>query len=335
MHQTGKRVPAATRWAVFATVILLVVVALHARGWPGGFLSDDFSHLDWIYQADRTHGLGRWVLERFWRPLESGNFAWRPIAFASFALDWRLFGTAAAGWHVESLVLHLANVVLVGFLAWKWSPDDPGVRAAAAALSAAIFAAFPFAGEVTFWLVGRFDLLAAFFALLFLATFRSGDAAAGPLRQSLRVAFLIGALLAKESAMPLPFVALPICAALASRGEGVSVARARTHSVAVCRARTPAGVDRVRALRRRAMDAVRDTAQGLPGVDVPARHRRVGRPDGAACFGGDRAAGRNTVARGRSRSRQRSRSSPRWWSRTPSVDAPVRGCWPRRSLPRR
>lgn len=231
MHQAGKRVPAGTRWAVFATGILLVVVALHARGWPGGFLSDDFSHLDWIYQADRAHGLGRWVLQRFWRPLESGNFAWRPIAFASFALDWRLFGIAAAGWHAVSLALHLANVVLVGFLAWKWSPDDAGARAAAAALSAAIFATFPFAGEVTFWLVGRFDLLAALFALLFLATFRSGDAAAGPLRQSLRVAFMIGALLAKESAMPLPFVTLPICAALASRGEGVYVARGRARSV--------------------------------------------------------------------------------------------------------
>ena len=232
MHQTGKRRPAGTHWAAFATIVMLVVVALHARGWPGGFLSDDFSHLDWIYQADRAHGLGRWVLERFWRPLESGNFAWRPLAFASFALDWRMFGTAAAGWHAESLVLHLANAALIGGLAWNWSPDEPGARAAAAALSSAIFAAFPFAGEVTFWLVGRFDLLAALFALLFLATFRRGGVAAGLLRQSFRVAFLIGALLAKESAMPLPFVALPICAALASGGEGFSIAHARTRRVA-------------------------------------------------------------------------------------------------------
>lgn len=231
MQRAGKATTAGLRWAVFAMVVVLVVVTLHARGWPGGFLSDDFSHLDWIYRADLEHGLGGWTLQRFWQPLASGNFAWRPLAFASYVLDWRLFGATAAGWQASNLALHLANVALVGGLAWKWLPQATASRAAVAAISAAMLAAFPFAGEVTFWLVGRFDLLAALFALSFLATFRSGHVGAGPLRQSLRVASLIGALLAKESAMPLPFVALPIAAALAASGADVPATGGALRSV--------------------------------------------------------------------------------------------------------
>ncbi|MBK7742395.1 MAG: hypothetical protein IPI40_01340 [Betaproteobacteria bacterium] len=231
MQRTGRKATAGLRWAVFAMVVVLVVVTLHARGWPGGFLSDDFSHLDWIHRADLEHRLGEWTLQRFWQPLASGNFAWRPLAFASYVLDWRLFGTTAAGWQATNLALHLANVALVGGLAWKWLPQATASRAAAAAISAAVLAAFPFAGEVTFWLVGRFDLLAALFALSFLATFRSGRVGAGPWRQSLRVASLIGALLAKESAMPLPFVALPIAAALAASGADVPATGGALRSV--------------------------------------------------------------------------------------------------------
>ena len=66
---------------------------------------------------------------------------------------------------IGHLLFNLANVALVGGLAWKWLPQATASRAAAAAISAAMLAAFPFAGEVSFWLVGRFDLLAALFAL--------------------------------------------------------------------------------------------------------------------------------------------------------------------------
>ena len=55
MQRTGRKATAGLRWAVFAMVVVLVVVTLHARGWPGGFLSDDFSHLDWIHRADLEH----------------------------------------------------------------------------------------------------------------------------------------------------------------------------------------------------------------------------------------------------------------------------------------
>src|SRR5262249_19674396 len=83
-----------------------------------------------------------------------------------------------------------------------------------AMLPAAMFAAFPFAGEAIFWPAGRADVLAASFSLLFLATFDRRLYPASVYRQVVRLSFLIGALLSKESALPLPVVAFFIDLAL-------------------------------------------------------------------------------------------------------------------------
>jgi hypothetical protein len=193
--------------------VVIAVVWLHVRGLPGSFLSDDFAHLDFIARADRDGRLGAWLLDRFVAGLDNGNYAFRPLAFLSYALDWRLHGAHPAGWHATNLLLHLATVALVYRLASRWTGTATG-HGGGGAIAAALFAAYPFAGEVTFWLVGRFDLLAALFSVLLLGTLDGGPRPAGSARQAARIGCLLAALWSKESAMPLPFVALLIDAAL-------------------------------------------------------------------------------------------------------------------------
>jgi hypothetical protein len=210
----GARAPATLSHALLG-VAVIAVVWLHVRGLPGSFLSDDFAHLDFIARADRDGRLGAWLLDRFVAGLDNGNYAFRPLAFLSYALDWRLYGAHPAGWHATNLLLHLATVALVYRLASRWTGTATGrAGRAGGAIAAALFAAYPFAGEVTFWLVGRFDLLAALFSVLLLATLDGGPAPAGVVRQAARIGCLLAALWSKESAMPLPFVALLIDAAL-------------------------------------------------------------------------------------------------------------------------
>jgi hypothetical protein len=74
--------------------------------------------------------------------------------------------------------------------------------------------AFPFAGEISFWPVGRFDLLAALASLLYLHALPPA-ARARPIDHVWRVLWLWCALLSKESAIPLPLIASLVCVCVA------------------------------------------------------------------------------------------------------------------------
>jgi hypothetical protein len=217
-EEPGDRVPRGelVAWIALVACVMAAVAAFHLRGLSGSFLSDDFGALFHLHRESEAGTLGRWLAERFVAPQPGMSAAYRPIGFASFALDWKLYGAGATGWHLTSLFLHLANSLLVGVVLARWLRGANGATAAAA-LAAALFAVFPFVGELTTWVAARFDLLAATFGLLFLATF-DGVPASLP-RHALRIGLLYAALLSKESAAPLPLVAFLVDLALCRDGD--------------------------------------------------------------------------------------------------------------------
>jgi hypothetical protein len=213
------------RGTAFAlALLLLVVLALHVVGLGGDFLSDDFSHLSVIAKNDAQGTLGDWLVERFLNGLDNGNFAFRPLAFASYALDWRAYGANATGWHLTNLALYFVNALAAATLVGRWLRDAPG-RAPGALTAAAAMVAFPFAGEISFWPVGRFDLLAALFSVLYLHALPPA-ARARPINHAWRVVWLWCALLSKESAIPLPLIASLVCLCAVST-QGTDTLRAR------------------------------------------------------------------------------------------------------------
>jgi hypothetical protein len=189
----------------------MAALVLHLLGIDGGFLCDDFGHLDVIARNSDRGTLGAWVVARFFHGLDNGNFAYRPIVFASYALDWVVYGADATGWHATNLALYFANALVAGLLVRRWLRSDPSVATQGGLIAAAAMVAFPFAGEISFWPVGRFDLLAALFSLLYLHALPPASRTT-PAHHALRVLWLLCALLSKESAMPLPFVAWLVCA---------------------------------------------------------------------------------------------------------------------------
>ena len=198
------------------------MLALHVRGLGGDFLSDDFSHLSVLARNDAQGHLGAWLVERFLHGLDNGNFAFRPLAFASYALDWRLFGADAAGWHATNLALYFANALAGALLVRRWLRLRGADALLPCLIAAAALVAFPFAGEISFWPVGRFDLLAALFSLLYLHALPPA-APANAINQGWRIVWLLCALLSKESAMPLPLVASLVCVAAGPVSTGRSV----------------------------------------------------------------------------------------------------------------
>ncbi len=194
---------------------LAICIAIHLRGIGGDFLSDDFGHASWIAEAQRKGELLDWLVSRLYLPLGSGNYAYRPVVFASYSLDWLVYGNHAAGWHLTNLVIHLVNGALIFVLARRLA-KRAGIGDArfSAVAAAALFLAIPFAGESTFWPVGRFDLLACMFSLGFLILLLGDYPRLGWQRTTGSLACLLLALLSKESAMPMLAVGFALVFAL-------------------------------------------------------------------------------------------------------------------------
>lgn len=136
-------------------------------------------------------------------PGGSGQY-YRPLLYLTFIGDKYLWGLEESFMHLENVVLHLANTLLVfvsvRVLFKRWSGDD-GVIAWLPMVAALIFALHPINTEAVNWISGRTDVLACFFVLLSLV-FLSCSLGGGNtvMAISAGVALLLGAL-AKESAL--------------------------------------------------------------------------------------------------------------------------------------
>jgi hypothetical protein len=125
------------------------------------FLSDDFVILKTVGSKELTVQ---------WTSLGGDGF-YRPVSHLCQALNSRWSGLDTFSWHVSSLVLHLANTLLVFGLALRVCSSR-----LAAWFAASLFAIHATRPEAAVWLAGSPDLTAAFFLLCGLLLFiRSVD----------------------------------------------------------------------------------------------------------------------------------------------------------------
>ena len=103
-----------------------------------------------------------------WALTTSHASNWHPLTWLSHMLDWQIFGDRASGHHVTSILLHLANTVLL-FLVLRritgahWR----------SAFVAGLFALHPLHVESVAWVSERKDVLSTFFLLLTLWAYAS------------------------------------------------------------------------------------------------------------------------------------------------------------------
>ena len=139
-------------WPGLGLLLLAMALASH---WPvrhGYFVVDDFLWLhiaNWQSVADSFVGS------------QGAHIAYRPIFRLSTYIDALLFGRNPVPWHIENVIMHTANALLL--YATLQALRLPLSAAAAAAL---LFVLAPLSGESVNWISGRTTLLCAFFMLL-------------------------------------------------------------------------------------------------------------------------------------------------------------------------
>jgi hypothetical protein len=180
-------------------------------------------------------GLGAGNLAWMWTARHMGHYI--PLAWMTLGGDYLLWGMDPFGYHLTSLLLHLANSLLLLVLAWRllrlasprWGrPAARGAVAAGAATAALGFAVHPLRVESVAWVSERRDVLCGFFVLLTVLVYTAAKAAGAAGRQGRRRALLAGAcglyaaaLLSKGIAVALPVALVALDAAvLGESGPG-------------------------------------------------------------------------------------------------------------------
>lgn len=128
---------------------------------------------------------------------------WHPLTMLSHMLDCQLYGLDPAGHHATSLLLHLANVLLL-FEVLRRMTGAAGRSAAVAAL----FAVHPTRVESVAWIAERKDVLSALFWILAMGAWARYARRPAIGRYLLVALLMILGLMAKPMVVTLPFALL-------------------------------------------------------------------------------------------------------------------------------
>ncbi len=186
--------------AVFCLLLAAVTIALYSPVIRHPFVVLD----DGDYVTGNLHIQGglAWSTIR-WAFTSTDAFNWHPLTWLSHALDYQLFALHPAGHHLDSVLIHALNAVLLFLLlAWLTKRMGPSL------LVAALFALHPLNVESVAWVAERKNVLSTLFFFLAIAAY-AWYAQKPDWRRYLLMAGLFAAgLMAKPMVITLPFVLL-------------------------------------------------------------------------------------------------------------------------------
>jgi tetratricopeptide (TPR) repeat protein len=139
-------------------ILAAATIVAYSPVWRNDFINVD----DPEYVSENRQVQAGWTAESVrwaWTTFHAGY--WQPVTWMSLQLDAQLFGLSPRAFHLDNLVWHIANVLLLFALLLRLT----GVlwRSAAAAM---LFALHPMHVESVAWITERKDVLSAFFGLL-------------------------------------------------------------------------------------------------------------------------------------------------------------------------
>jgi tetratricopeptide (TPR) repeat protein len=163
MAESRERAAWRSRYGADALLILLTLLA-YVPALYADFVWDDFFL---IVNNPNMHGFAG--LLRTWTEPASVRYPWYPLTTSTFWLEYAAVGLNPLLYHVDNVLLHAANAVLLFRLASALG--IPG-----AWLAGAVFAVHPIHVESVAWITERKNVLAGFFLLLCLHSFaRAAD----------------------------------------------------------------------------------------------------------------------------------------------------------------
>lgn len=181
-------------------VLLLSAVAL-IFGQTVGHEFVNYDDGQYVYENPRVAG-GLTLRGAAWAFTTAHAANWHPLTWLTHMLDVRLFGLAAGGHHLSSVLIHAGAVVLL-FLVLLRMTGAP----LPSAFTAAVFAIHPLRAESVAWVSERKDVLSGIFFMLTLWAY--ADYARRPFSPfrylAVAVLFALG-LMSKPMLVTLPFV---------------------------------------------------------------------------------------------------------------------------------
>lgn len=141
---------------IFILLTLFTVIVYHGAIHHEFILYDDQVYLNAITNNDK----GFWHLFS-WAFTSTVNANWHPLTLISLAIDYKIYGLNAGGFHITSVILHLFNAFLIFLISRLLLKNS-----VQGFLIATIFLVHPVNVEAVAWIAERKGVLGAFFALL-------------------------------------------------------------------------------------------------------------------------------------------------------------------------
>jgi len=163
-------------------------------------LSAGFNSVDDLHMVNRIAQKGPLDLGNIFFP-QGKRYYFRPVTILTYFLDRDAWGSIASFMHLENVLIHLCNTLLVFAITRSISKWYNLTGNAPAFLAALLFGIHPLATESVAWISGRTDLLAGFFLLLAIWLLMEGLKSERPVWIALSSVALLTACLAKETAV--------------------------------------------------------------------------------------------------------------------------------------
>ncbi len=219
LPRTGLSLDGKNLNAVLCLLLAGVTIALYSPVLGHSFVVLD--DRDYITANPHVHeGLSWSTIKWAFTSTEGAN--WHPLTWVSHALDCQLFALNPAGHHLDSVLIHALNAVLL-FLLLVWVTK----RAGPSLLVAALFALHPINVESVAWAAERKNVLSTLFFLLAIGAYVRYAQKPHWRRYLLVAALFAAGLMAKPMVITLPFVLLlldywPLCRTGGSPASPVS-----------------------------------------------------------------------------------------------------------------
>ncbi len=189
-----------TRTKIICMVLIMAILAVYWQVVGCGFINLDDNH----YIIENYHvkqGLNLKAIKWAFTTMYFSN--WHPLTWLSYMLDYQLSGMHAGMYHVENVIFHILNTLLLFLVlnrmtkaTWK------------SAFVAALFALHPIHVESVAWISERKDVLSTFFGLLTIWAYVRYIGHKSIKTYILTLSFFSLGLMAKPMLVTLPFVML-------------------------------------------------------------------------------------------------------------------------------
>lgn len=174
-------------WSIYGLLISSIVGGIYTSSVHNPFVSDDF---DFLIYASRE-------LTRIFR-YDPQFYHYVPVSLLVWKLLYGAFGADAGAFHIVGLIVHAANSLLVGALAWATTRSRIVVLT-----SGLLFVTSSLPYEVPLWATGLFTSLSTLFYLGSLLAYIQYQARRSRVRYGIFLAGFVLALLSHEQAITL------------------------------------------------------------------------------------------------------------------------------------